>query len=1257
MKKLIASLLIYVLMGTQAFGFTTNMPSFTVGQNYSMTSLWNPFGALSTAYNAVYDYIAGDDEEEEASVMNGDEEKEGGFTNFVSNAWYGFTDLFKGKDQYQCSVTSSGGTCVTCDNIGIGTLAPIERSLSCGQHGLKSLDRQKFVPKDSCNQDLQPTDPKFKTCADNKRAKKKHCQKCLEKGNPHPNPAELEKVLKLAAQQRKEKIIEQSTKDFAKIATDAYEFDLAAYREGVGENFLCKPGKMRIIKQQLQAAHGVNCSDESMAKFEKTLHNLHSKCQDKNSGEKNCPAFLSSPIPQALQARISGPLMAGQSEDERPTIATALAQSSEIPDGEKGPFDFLMAHHLNQSKDVGLKRIIDELNAIERESGGSLNKLLVHGSVSQSRETQTEIDPSQDQHLPLYESELTSDAPAQLVRPEIAQRADIEGIRAHAQTVFDSERDFGLKAMDEAYEKITQDAQGEGMRFLELNREYFNVQNMRANLSKVFQKDFTCNPSDCRALMTFLSYEPAAKAAIDDIANEDVGPQEAILEIRKSYTLKVKQDIPRNEKRIEELKNREIPLFKGAVAELESDPKSKTDPKKIKDLAELKKSLSALEDDLEDRINIIPELRAFAEAVDKGNPIDPTVFNNVTNRMNDAKKEDLTDRCADVIHNFAQICKMENRPQDYKASDLIGLDFRSNEIIASQVVGDAEKDPAKRAAQVEKITQMLDKVACFEQNYYEDDINNSSNSRTFTTLQGKRMSCTSPKGIYSDSSRFADFTNNPTSKANPANFTHFSIKKIGMCPSITETQKSLVEVALAMISGVNPDGIAIGANDTLANGASTVVSKPEVVIANTIASVKKSGSRYAKNMSSGSVKKLLAAAGGSGSYNGPSSLSIGGDKNESTYSAPKEVAVKPEEVQSEVQNALNNVANSSVGGVGNVTNEQMQAINDQILKDSNIIKSTEEITQNEKAIANAEDQFDSIKRDQQLLDDGPEKSAMDAKLAELAKQIEELKAQNAQLKSDRDREIARIRNEKIQEKIVQNNIVEQNNLASNIPNAIPTAGVSTSSSSSSGNVSSNSVNSGAGFASIPTGGVGGTGQVVDNDSSNQSGRAIASSKDSVDASGNQGITLNLAEKKLVGQNGQIIAAGDDLLIVDDNQVSSLDDAKALALKKSKQAFVYKELAYVKLGEDFLLASQAPRARQQMAEVRNLRQVEELISFIDNNDPFPSIMADSDDPEVADAIDQVEELIQEDTQKELKQRIRVQYANLEKELNRIKKRMQ
>jgi hypothetical protein len=746
------------------------------------------------------------------------------------------------------------------------------------------------------------------------------------------------------------------------------------------------------------------------------------------------------------------------------------------------------------------------------------------------------------------------------------------------------------------------------------NTELFSVDNYLANLKKVFDPSFDCKGEQCQSLYTFLEFDPSVGRVLNQAIGDDKNYKQAILKFKDMYRDNAKRDLAKSEY-IKRKNLNDIDGLNKKIQELESKNKEEQTDELKEKINDYKNQIIALDTENNARDKIIIKQESFFDQLEANKPIDSEVFRDTALRMQQSRIEELSDKCLNITRSFAKLCQMDNNPKNYSVTGFIGSDLSSNYSIAKKMLDGNYKDQEEKDAKINKIANILDQVSCKE-------VSDTTSLRTMdndivdiVTEEQTDKSCPNPNVNIDETSQNvsgdvnSSSTSSPSfSRNEPVNYSTNTENSLGWNPNDATDQN------YCMYTNIDNTDIGVKPNSAL-------VSNPESS-ANSALNKLRSNEKYSDKISTSSINDLLAAAGGSGI----GSLATQSANKNNASEIAEEILIPSEEVSNEIQNVVNNQINNQV--VSGITNQQLANIGNDIANDANIKKQTEDIIRNDKAVNKIEQTMEELKTIQANTDSPELKSELDKKLKELQKQIEGLKNQNASLKANRDLDIAKMRNEKIRQQILANNAstrevdveVASNNNVDTGPRATNNAAIKDS----------------------DTGNLNSAGSALNSEFSAPSSDSTDSSfaQNSTDTNTplnetgleSQGLVLDAKAKKLSNINGEVLALGEDLMIISDD-VKTLTNAKALALSKQKQVFVFKGNAYMKQGNDYLLAPKKyNRQRREIANIESIRQIDSLLASLEE-DPFSfdeeqSLSVTQLDPEIIVEINKEKKLEEE-----------------------------
>jgi hypothetical protein len=1156
MKNFIVSISIYCLMATQAFAFTTTYSGSSLSASW-----WNPMSYVSDVYSStvsVLDSYFGSDEKEISPVKE-DTSFYDTFSSSISNTWFNFTSfMLNTTANPSCMATNSNGSgCPTCDNSGLIALNDLHTNLMCN---MSTRKRAKLNSKQQCQMSSLKSKDVDK-CINDENIKQDYCQSCLEMdkdgGGGLADQAEVADLMKKAVEMRKDELIKQTFKDYKAISEETLDFSSNPFlQEGIGEDFLCSPGKIMNLQAMLMTDSRSGCQQKTMDKVKSSIVGFVEHCI--SNKDSSCPRDI----------------QPGQN-----IPANLLASLNDKNNGSD-----LSQLELLVSTDDRMTQIAQSLNDMP---AGTIPGLVNNNQLAIDRTT-------------VAATVAGAAAIVSSASHELFNKIDLEHL---------------VQAPESAPENISEQRMVQGTQLVASNAQLFSVGNYLGNLKKIFDPNFNCEGDSCEALYTYLRFDPSIGSILEKSSeNGKLDYKTSLLKFKDHYAMKAHKDIAKSENI--KIRNNEII---NAISENLDQLKNSYDITKsedtLKEINDHIAKITALNTENTDRDKIIQKQEAFIDQVaNNESQIDPVIFENTIRRMQQSRIEDIQKKCQDVVQNLAQICKMDNNPSSYKATDLIGADFSKNKLLAEKLLDKKYSSLSDKNKKIKKLSIVLDKVSCYEQNKYASPNLKTGylGYQTFYSLEGKAEICSS-QGILKKGrhSQFAIFQEDQSKLSSKESVVDYNYQSIGMCPEYGQTPTRTEELLAA--AGLGEDSDALDFSIGSANEGSLytpVISNPQSSVASAINKIRNS-SRYSGKISSSDINSILSAAGG-GSSN-ISSNSVSGRSTTSTDQIGEEISTSYGEVSSESNNATDNVVNQ--GQLDGMSADQISNIKNEISNDDNIRKQSEQIINNDKAVSKIEQTINEIEKVKANSDSEELNTDLDVKLAQLQKQIEDLKKQNEELKSNRDIDIARVRDERIQQEIAKNNaktgafdveVATSSNLGTGTEASINN-NVSNYSDTGSGGSLSNISSGSSGSSTSSSGDV----STTTADSNIVSVNNQYNGVDTLTGLESQGLTLDTKAQKLIAINGKVVASGDELLIVAET-VKSLTSAKALALSKKKQAFVYKGKAYMKTGRDYVLAPQrrSIASRTEIAEIQEIRQIDNLLETLEE-DPFKF----DDDPEL------------------------------------------
>ncbi len=568
-------------------------------------------------------------------------------------------------------------------------------------------------------------------------------------------------------------------------------------------------------------------------------------------------------------------------------------------------------------------------------------------------------------------------------------------------------------------------------------------------------------------------------------------------------------------------------------------------------------------------------------------------FDNVKDAMKimwELQSQQLDQGCKAVQDQVELYCRLNEQPEMYSAADLLDLDFNNNKKIAAELKQGSNSDGSNNSLAI------LDAMTCMEQGKF-DTYPKSGNDLFFINGAGEVDEChkemktdkfpSFQKDKYTSggySTMIADKnTWDGWSRCEGKNF-NSRTSDIGDADQIRERVENNQHKEGASFKDVD--------NLTLGQIADSYKNDGGYKSDQTIRDLDRFKDKYGDVSSPSSLSddffsspKLQKSDGKIASINDVS----GGDFDENFSDSNGEMngrgpaSVSRSNGETVVQNNGRVQFNPLMNNAGEpITSEKLQKVDEQIVKNNGALT---DASKTASEIQNKVDQAGEGNVDQSVLD----------QLAELRKQIAELKQANETLATERKLEIEKLKKEELEEAIAIANANNGNNVTNKPVVDNKPANFSTSSAkvstTTSGN-GSNGVVSGA-----ASGGIVDSSGFVEN-----SGNVVA-------PSGNVSNVVQAKNSGTKGNNGVFltgttsggeqfnISSSEVLNFEGRSDVTSFDSAVAIAIQSSKNAFVFDGKFYVKKGEEFVEVKdvkEKDRAIASEGEVQDIKDVSALL---------------------------------------------------------------
>ncbi len=550
----------------------------------------------------------------------------------------------------------------------------------------------------------------------------------------------------------------------------------------------------------------------------------------------------------------------------------------------------------------------------------------------------------------------------------------------------------------------------------------------------------------------------------------------------------------------------------------------------------------------------------------------------------------LSDRCELLIDNVSKLCQMDNHPENYKASDLLGIDFSNNSALVDQF---GIKDENER----KEVVDTLDRLSCYEQNFYKSSHLQSrlnKDHENYFNLKGEAVECHFEEGVGPVVIKMDTYNNEVFSMGEDYKKSY----RIGSCSDgrpVKLKKKSIAKLkGRRKTYGYNVKG------NLLKN-----------------ISLVKRDKRFKKIFNKKSIQKILASVGPSSGDDRfgirPSGRTSGGpsgnlSENLSRRGEAGKNPSRKEQRSSYLPNSISNLKGASESGLGaeawsSLPPGQTQKIDDYVTNHPKVAGITRKIHGNNSKKEEMEKELARIESLKEGAPSAGEKLEHQSQLDDLQAQIEKLKQENKDLKNKRKMDVVSLKNKKLREEIAA--LKSSGKLSNDSADKSPRLGGAQElrklPSTSSASVSSFSSPSSSPASSYSPS----TSPSSRQGPNNQVGESTPFIADE-EYSGLRQQGLKLSNQNLYSNNGTILAKKKDLLIID-NKTASLKDAAQLALKSNQNVFIFKGKAYIKEGETYILV-QNKKARALRSEIVDLAGVEALLKSLDN-DPYSEVLKD------------------------------------------------
>jgi len=608
----------------------------------------------------------------------------------------------------------------------------------------------------------------------------------------------------------------------------------------------------------------------------------------------------------------------------------------------------------------------------------------------------------------------------------------------------------------------------------------------------------------------------------------------------------------------------------------------------------------------------IESLQALAPTFQKimNNPTSLTL-DEITAAMKsvwEAQSGQLNMACRAVKTQAEAYCRLkENQNSErYSAVDVLGLNFDENKKIAEELSA-ASKGQGDEGAGQDHMA-ILDAMTCIQEGLYSKHPKSSS-SPVYVALNGKVSQCGNPMDTEENTDTFPSFLTNQKGigRFSAVLANDKTWQKWGRCggpPQRNQTPAS--GDALLPGDGSTFDDVfdqklgdvADGYKDKSGNGGynSDIQNKLDKIkekygssSSPGLANITDELNEFPGGLADGEVEELEYSE----KSRGPASVE---DQNGSTV----------------------------VGQNGQVQINPLMNPNGQKIESDALENLDDQITNNNDALKTANSASAAIENKIQEQGRGNVDQVVLDQLEELRKQIAELKTSNEKLALERKLEIEKLKQEELEGAIASANSNNGNNGVKPVENRNDTvANFSTTSRkvvANSGNGSNGAVR-GGGFTN--SGGGSNGGAVIPSSSTSYTGTSRSLGKGRLKV-GKSGRGVYLTGTTSSGEQFDISSA--DIINFEGRyDVTSFDNAVALAIQSSKNAFVFDGKLYVKKGDSFVEVKdikEKDRAIASEGEVKDLKDVSSLLERLKEEED------DSSDNEVPVAVEKSDDVVPE-----------------------------
>jgi hypothetical protein len=746
---------------------------------------------------------------------------------------------------------------------------------------------------------------------------------------------------------------------------------------------------------------------------------------------------------------------------------------------------------------------------------------------------------------------------------------------------------------------------------------------------ELFSSEDSCNGDQCFDMVRVLSTEPYLMGPWMQQAKDEVPLSEEMLKLIQDHRVLRFRDgedqrvglnvlTPDQKKALSDHSKKVLDKFKSKAFHFMKVQNEKELPRNITELQNTQKQLesrlaSAMrQGNVDVTANLQQQIDLTKATIEKMNMLKGHLGNmtkdagaftlkNIEEAMTamwDLQSHQLDQGCKAVQDQVELYCRLNEQPEMYSASDVLGLDFNNNKKIA------AEFDKGKSASEgsTSKLA-ILDAMTCMEKGKFSQ-YPKSGDDLFFINGAGELDECHSkikednfPK-FQSDVLGGGGYSTMIVAKETWEGWNRCEGKEF---KTRTSTYGDSQNIKERIDNGQGKEGSSFDdvGKITLGDIADSYKQKVSGGSDDTIAQLEKFKEKYGdisspSNYSDDFFEKISLK-----SEKGKLADSSNGEIIEDVIDE-REVTIDGKASRGPASEKSN--GDTVVQSNGTVQYNPLYNRSGQPVASDNLEKIDEQLSNNNQQLENSDKVTKEIQtRIDQAGTEGVDQSVLD-QLDALRKQIEELKSDNEKLALDRKIEIEKLKREELEASIAAasgSSGVNTKPVVEDRPanfNTAPAAKVTTTSGNGSNGVIGGTSN--GGVVSNGTGGfVENTANVVPSGSNSAT---VAQGKTGQN-SGNRGVFLTGTTSSGEQFN---ISSGEVLNFEGRSDVTSFDSAVAIALQSSKNAFVYDGKFYVKKGEKFVEVTdvkEKDRAVASEEEVKDLKGVSDLLDRLKEED--------------------------------------------------------